>query len=449
MTTNCKVYYNDKLITANNFTKYVDMYFPEGSEHQKVLDLSNKKWKVCAVFDPTDKIDHQNISFVNGIHTSRGGNHVNHVVDQVVKSLKKTLEKTIKDTVIKPAMIKENLIFFVDSIIVNPEFDTQTKEMLKTKSPEFGSTYKLPEIFIKKLKKTGLIEQITANIQAKTSAQLSKLGKGRGAFNHPKLYNAHKAGTKESHLCSLYVTEGDSALGFFMSGANAVGRDYLGGFPLRGKVVNVTKKNAKMSSNVEIQALIRILGLEYKKDYEEIIGSGLRYGRLVILTDQDVDGSHIKGLIINFLNEYCPSLLKNHKGFVQCFNTPLLKITKGKGAKKQVLEFVTQNEFDEWKIENNNGKGWSHPKYYKGLGTSKGEEAQDCFTNIDERLKNYYWQTTIKGSKVKIEEEGDEGEEGDEVDEEGDEEAETTTKATKLKKSDSKKSIKSDYQTNP
>lgn len=426
MTTSCKVYYNDTLITSNNFTKYVDLYFPEGSEHQKVLDLSNKNWKICAVFDPTDKIEHQNISFVNGIHTSRGGTHVNHVVDQVVKSLKGILEKTIKDTVIKPAIIKENLIFFVDSIIVNPEFDTQTKEMLKTKVAEFGSNYKLPEVFIKKLKKTGLIERIAANIQAKNTAQLSKLGKGRGAFNHPKLYNAHKAGTKESDLCSLYVTEGDSALGFVMSGANVVGRDYLGGFPLRGKVVNVTKKNAKMSSNEEIQALIRILGLEYKKDYKDL--SGLRYGRLVILTDQDVDGSHIKGLIINFLNEYCPSLLKNHKGFVQCFNTPLLKITKGKGAKKQVLEFVTKNEFDEWKEQNNGGKGWSLPKYYKGLGTSQGSEAQDCFTNLDARLKNYYWQTIIKDSKVKVKK-------GDDVDSEGDSVEESVDESSNKKKS--------------
>ncbi|RYX78293.1 hypothetical protein EON71_01220, partial [bacterium] len=115
MNTKCKVYFNNTLISDNTFTKYIDLYFPEQSEHKKVIDLDDN-WKVCVIYDPTDTIEHQNISFVNGICTYQGGSHVDYISNQIVNELKKAITKKIKDGVVKPAMIKENLIFFVDSI---------------------------------------------------------------------------------------------------------------------------------------------------------------------------------------------------------------------------------------------------------------------------------------------------------------------------------------------
>ena len=88
MSSTVKVYYNDELITANSFTKYIDLYFPEGSEHKKVLDTSDENWKICVIFDPTDKLDHQNISFVNGICTSRGGTHLEYISNQIINKIK-------------------------------------------------------------------------------------------------------------------------------------------------------------------------------------------------------------------------------------------------------------------------------------------------------------------------------------------------------------------------
>lgn len=384
MTTDAKVYYNDELIVANTFSKYIDLYFPDDSDHKKVIDISNKKWRVCAIYDPTDKIEHQNISFVNGICTSRGGTHVDHVVNQIVAKLREIILKKLKTATIKPAMIKENLIFFVDAVIVNPDFDGQTKDYLKTKAADFGSSYSVPEVFIKKIVKTGVVDRIIANVQAKETASLLRIGKG--TVKYDKLYEAHKAGIRQGFKCTLILTEGDSAKAYAMAGLNVCGRDYIGVFPLKGKLLNVRDKTpAKIAANAEIEAIIKIVGLEPNKVYEST--KGLRYGSIMVLTDQDVDGAHIKGLVINFIHYFWPSLIKV-EGFVRSMSTPLLKITRGTGKKMQVKEFINKPSYDEW-LKDNDITGWT-VKYYKGLGTSSSKEAQQQFTDIEEKLIHYY-----------------------------------------------------------
>jgi DNA topoisomerase II len=398
MTTNIKVYFNDELVPTNTFEKYIKTYFPDGSEYKKVTDISNENWRVSVVFDPTDQIEHENIAFVNGICTNRGGTHVDHVVNQVVNKLKDSVASKLKGLQIKPAMIKENLIFFIDSVIVNPEFDTQTKEMLKTKVADFGSSFVASDVFIKKIIKTGVVDQIVANAMAKADANLGKIGSARGQIRLEKLYNAHKAGTKEGYKCALILTEGDSAKGFAMSGLNVVGRDYYGVFPLKGKLLNVRDETPmNIAKNKEITAITKIMGLEHKKVYDST--KGLRYGRIIILTDQDVDGFHIKGLIMNFIHYFWPSLIKID-GFIQCLATPLIKATKGKGKNKEVKEFISMQEFDEWLEENKKGKGWSF-KYYKGLGTSTAKEAQECFRGLEDKLVSYYWKAKMDSKGIK------------------------------------------------
>jgi DNA topoisomerase-2 len=104
-----------------------------------------------------------------------------------------------------------------------------------------------------------------------------------------------------------------------------VGRDYYGVFPLKGKLLNVREaSHAQIMKNEEIQNIAKILGLTFGKVYENC--SSLRYGHLMIMTDQDHDGSHIKGLLINFLHHFWPSLLLV-PGFLQQFITPIVKVT--------------------------------------------------------------------------------------------------------------------------
>lgn len=398
MTTKAKVYYNDQLIQSNNFTKYVDLYFPEGSEHKKVLDVSNERWQVCAVYDPTCQLEHQNISFVNSICTSRGGSHVDHVLNQIVKKLKEAAMKRIKGINIIPHMIKENLIFFVNSIIVNPSFDTQTKEYLKLPPSSFGSKYQVTDAYVNRIIKTGALNHIISNLKARAEAMILKSMKSEEKLdNLHKHYPADNWGKKNGYKASLILTEGDSAKTFALSGLNVVGRTNYGVFPLKGKLKNVRELNPqKLSKNKEIRAIIKLIGLEIGKEYESL--QGLSYGSVIVLTDQDVDGFHIKGLIMNFIHFFWPSLVK-YEGFIRSFATPLLKATKGTGKKAEVMEFTNIQSFEEWKKDHQDGKGWNI-KYYKGLGTSNSKEAQSCFSKIDHLICSYYWLTSNENKTI-------------------------------------------------
>jgi len=160
-----------------------------------------------------------------------------------------------------------------------------------------------------------------------------------------------------------------------LAGIEVVGRDHYGVFPLRGKFLNVREANNKqIMENPEIQNLIKILGVQVGKKYEDT--KSLRYGSIMIMTDQDHDGSHIKGLLINFIHFFWPSLIKMN-GFMKEFVTPLLKASRG----NELHSFFTDNEFQIW-AEGRNLKPWKI-KYYKGLGTSTTKEAKEYFTQID------------------------------------------------------------------
>lgn len=126
------------------------------------------------------------------------------------------------------------------------------------------------------------------------------------------------------------MTEGDSAKTLALAGIEVVGRDRYGVFPLRGKFLNVREANPKqISENPEITNLTKIIGLQIGKKYEDV--NQLRYGSIMIMTDQDHDGSHIKGLLINFIHHFWPSLMKID-GFIKEFVTPIIKVTKGQNT---------------------------------------------------------------------------------------------------------------------
>jgi DNA topoisomerase II len=143
-----------------------------------------------------------------------------------------------------------------------------------------------------------------------------------------------------------------------VSGLGVVGRDYYGVFPLKGKLLNVRASTiAQVSKSEEISNVVRILGLKFGEYYTDT--RQLRYGHLMIMTDQNQDGSHIKGLLINFIHHFWPSLL-SVDGFLLEFITPTVKCTKGQ---RQLIFFIVP-EYEQWRESNSNGKGWVM-KYYK------------------------------------------------------------------------------------
>ena len=406
---NVNVYLNDEKINIKTFDEYISYHYPEEiketSESEtsvfslkkcKVYEEINDRWKVGVIFNPDNGYEH--ISFVNGISTYKGGTHVDYIVNQIVKHIIEIMKKKNKNLVLKPSQIKDNITIFIETVIVNPSFNSQTKEELNNKKDNFGSTCEISKKFLLKLEKTGLITELVEFGKLKEQSILKKTdGKKTSKISGiEKLEDANKAGTTQSSKCRLILTEGDSAKALAVAGLSVIGRNYYGVFPLKGKMLNVRDAIPKqMLNNEEIIKLKKILGLRHDVVYKDT--GKLRYGGIVIFTDQDVDGSHIKGLIINFIHYFWPDLAKL-KGFITCLTTPIMKVKKGNNT----LDFYNVSEYNKWIKKNLSG--WSKPKYYKGLGTSTSSEAREYFKDFDKKLINYVWS---KDTNQKFEETDD------------------------------------------
>jgi len=378
-----KVSFNGELIKVNSFKSYMDLHFPNETIY---VDDSNERWTVGVIYKPDVN---EVISFVNGINTYRGGTHCNNVIDNIIKILiNDNIKKKDKEIKISPQLVKENLIFFINSTIVNPSFSSQSKDTLTSKVDKFGSKYTPNPAFLKKLAKCGIVEQIIELAKFKENNSLKKTD-GKKAIKIrgiPKLDDANKAGTKESMKCSLILTEGDSAKTFATSGLSIIGSDYFGIFPLKGKLLNVREATpAQVLNNDEINNLKQIIGLKHGEDYsDDSKFNQLRYGRIVILCDSDVDGSHIKGLLMNFIHSIWPSLIKR-TNFITTLATPIVKASKG----DKIKCFYNLTEYEDW-VKNSETKNWKI-KYYKGLGTSTASEARESFIDFEEKLIKYTW----------------------------------------------------------
>ncbi|XP_060883763.1 DNA topoisomerase 2-alpha isoform X2 [Labrus mixtus] len=379
-----RVFFNGKKLPITGFRNYVDMYLKDkvdevGNPLTVVHEVVNERWEVCLTM--SEKGFHQ-VSFVNSIATTKGGRHVDYVCDQVVSKIVEIVKKKNKAGVaVKPFQVKNHMWLFVNCLIENPTFDSQTKENMTLQQKTFGSTCPLGEKFMKQATSCGIVESIMNWVKFKAQSQLNKKC---SAVKHtrvkgvPKLDDANEAGGKNSIGCTLILTEGDSAKTLAVSGLGVVGRDRYGVFPLRGKMLNVREASLKqIMENAEINNVIKILGLQYKKNYSDPESlKSLRYGKLMIMTDQDQDGSHIKGLLINFIHHNWPSLLRHN--FLEEFITPIIKVT----FKKTHMSFYSIPEFDEWKATVSNIKSWKI-KYYKGLGTSTSQEAKEYFSDME------------------------------------------------------------------
>lgn len=376
-----RVHLNGERLDVQRFEQYLEMY--EGIEAPVYFEKLNDRWEIgVGVSDGS----FQHISFVNSISTSKGGTHVNFVADKIVSRLAAVVKKRNKGEEVKANQIKNHLAIFVNALIVNPAFDSQTKENLTTKAGSFGSTCEIPDKMIKAIEKSPIIDNILSWSKHKQTQELKKKSGSKHCkvLGITKLDDANCAGTSKSGQCTLILTEGDSAKALAISGLGVVGRDYYGVFPLKGKLLNVREAtHAQIMKNEEIQNITKILGLTFGKEYTDT--ASLRYGHLMIMTDQDHDGSHIKGLLINFLHHFWPSLLQIN-GFLQQFITPIVKCCKGKTE----LPFYTIPEYKAWKEEHDDGKGWKI-KYYKGLGTSTAAEAKEYFSNLGTHEIAFRW----------------------------------------------------------
>ena len=378
-----KVHYNGEQVPVKNFQQYIDMYIGNKSggvgNGARVYESSGERWEYAVALSPTHEFTA--ISFVNGICTFKGGKHVDYIIGQITRKLVAYIEKKKKINVNQNA-IKEQLILFLRCDIENPAFDSQTKDFMNTPSSKFGSTCNVSDGFVEKVAKMGVMDVACSLMEAKQNKAVAKKTDGsktksiRGIQN---LIDANYSGTNKSKDCVLILCEGLSALSGIVSGLSSEDRNTIGIYPLKGKLLNVRGEAiTKVAENKEITDLKKILGLENEKEYltMEDVHNNLRYSKIMILCDQDTDGSHIKGLCINLFHSEWASLIRI-PGFLSFMNTPILRAKKG----GQTKVFYNEGEYQAWKDElDNNTSGWTI-KYFKGLGTSTSTEFKEYFAN--------------------------------------------------------------------
>jgi DNA topoisomerase-2 len=358
-----KVKYNDQAVPVKDFAHYVSLY----TEEDKVTESSMDGWTYTVCLSDEFK----QVSFVNGIFTNKGGKHVEYIVQQILKKMVALILKK-KKIEVKPAIIKEQFTLFLNCTIENPSFDSQTKDYLTTPSTKFGSSCTVSDKFIEKLANMGILSASCEmnELKEKKNSKKSDGNKVKNLRGIPKLVDANYAGTKQSSECMLILCEGDSAKAGIISGLTPSDRNVIGVYPMKGKLLNVRGELLKkINENKEIIEIKKIMGLETGKSYDSV--QELRYGKIIFMTDQDLDGSHIKGLCLNLFECLWPSLLRLDR-FIGFMNTPILKATKG----SKVLSFYNESDYESWKSEGLDG--WKL-KYYKGLGTSTGAEFKEYF----------------------------------------------------------------------
>jgi DNA topoisomerase II len=380
-----KVTWNGAEIKTDNFEKFVRLFLKTDSEKLLAYEKCGTRWEIAAVLtrclfsDESGTPEDRHISFVNGINTRKGGKHVETVQRHVLGDICEAATKK-KKLDLKPGQIKDHVTLFVNATIVNPAFDSQTKETLTTPAAKFGSTVSVTAKFTETLIKAGVLEEAQAIMDAKAARDSKKTdgAKKRTIYGLPKLEDALLAGTASSSECTLILTEGDSAATSAIAGLKVVGRERWGVFPLKGKMLNVKDiSREKFNANEELTAIKKILGLEQGKKYENV--SSLRYGRILVMSDQDVDGFHIRGLLMNLFHTEWPNLMRI--GFLCTLMTPLVKMTRG----AETLSFYSDAELEAWKLATGQETAAKYKsKYYKGLGTSTPAEAREWFEHISD-----------------------------------------------------------------
>lgn len=392
------IYFNDELIKIRTMNDYMKLYNYSG-----ITAKITNEWEVGFAFVPEI---YTQISFVNNNLTEDGGTHVNIIVNNLVKELIKKIKQTHKNLVIKPSYFQDNIIIFVKCYINNPTYTSQCKTELKNKitktilnletNQEFNG-------FVERVSKSGIMQSAIDFAELKQNQELKKRdGKKTTKIDVDKYKPAQKAGKKESYKCRLIITEGDSAQTFALRGLEIIGNEYYGVFPIRGKMLNVRDASPKeIINNKEINDIKKILGIKQNEIYTPETVKNLNYGGILILTDQDLDGAHIKGLIINFIHTFWRELTQI-EGFFQTLQTPIQKAYKKTDhLMKNPVIFYSAVEYNKWKKTVDITK-WN-VKYYKGLGTSTELEVKGCFEKFDENLLRFQWENNIIENKTIIE----------------------------------------------
>ena len=478
--TKADVYFNGKLIPKLTFEEFC-YKFNSNIIHTKMTSEKQDKynWELCLGISDGKE---DNISLINGIYVSQGGEHIKHIQSELVNNLKPYIEKEIKKSKAKfnKNIILNNIFIFIKGYIPDPSFSGQVKEYLQGSNLENYDLYdyKFPNSHWKKIwdfsSETILsyfLEKQIGPTKTRTTRQKIDLDKYEEAYYCRDVNKCHK--------CFLILTEGDSASGTATTGLTSKNADptfnfeWYGLFSLGGVIINglkesieigakksktkiskpkkTTKKlkveieknkndnedndakndnednnkndnedniyndndsdeiksmkseeikklfeelvnikrspNAKLLKNERIMDLIKVLGLDFKKKYEtDEEYKTLRYGGIIGLTDQDLDGFNIFGLVATLFLTYWPALV--NRGFIRRIQTPVIRAYPN-NKKDTVKEFYSETQYKDWIETIEPGSLDKYKiKYYKGLGShiKAFGEVNQMFKDINNKI---------------------------------------------------------------
>lgn len=376
--TRVKFYIDGERVATHKFSDYIAMYAAD-----YVYD-ENSDWKVGVAKSD----NYQFVAFVNSVETYMGGTHVTYAVNQIVDNLRALIKKKYKVEV-APGDIRAHMMLFVSCNVNRPRFSSQTKENMISPVSEWKTSWTVPDKFIRKLMDSEIIQSVLDWVKAKQQAEeLAELRRNSKAVAKSSARRVEKftdaVEKKNRHLCECFFTEGDSAR---TSIQNARGKNpFIGSFSLRGKPLNVydceTKEIIEPRKNGDLPELANIMvvtGLQF--GVKVTSPEQLRFGKLVVLSDEDLDGYHVSSLLLSFFAKYWPELFS--LGIVYRMNTPLYIATTNKG---EIHEFFTEEDYDTWARTAPKHKA----DYYKGLGGFN----TDTFERFLQNREKYLTQVT-------------------------------------------------------
>ena len=293
--------------------------------------------KVEVAMQYTDAYSESILSFANNINTHQGGTHLTgfrNAITRVLNDYART-NKILKDSEqnLSGDDVREGLTAIVSVKIENPEFEGQTKEKLGN-SEVMGAVQdvvreKLQEWleFNPKLARTIIEKTLQAQRAREAARKARELTRRKSVLENSTLPGKlADCSNREPEKCEIYIVEGDSAGGSAKQGRNRMFQAIL---PLRGKILNVEKARLdKIYANNEIQSMVQAFGITISRNQEEFNLEKLRYHKIIIMTDADVDGAHIRTLLLTFFFRYARPLIEN--GYVYIAQPPLFKVTQGK-----------------------------------------------------------------------------------------------------------------------